>query len=309
MSRTLDGTQTASISAETSTLARIMSIKLRDASMTYLTDLDIDLVIAGNTYKSAVGFEASAIQTDIGTNLSNVTVKLFLTSGGITRAQVEAGLLDNAVISVSVVDWAILGTPILLFTGQAKLITYDDDLTVSVEVEPLLAVERLISVDVYSKNCRYDFGDANCTVNIDALKHTFTVTNVDNAQQFEIAETLGAGSWGNGVLQFTSGANAGLAMEVQNFDVPTKAVTMQLLLPSLINIGDVGVIYPGCDKTVSGGCTLYANAINFGGEPYVPDIAVTTTNSAAVTTGPTATNAVFVTPTPVPGPLPLAFTT
>lgn len=295
--RTLSSPQLASVTNETMTLCRIVKFTLANGSTFTFTDLDVSIVIASETYAAANGFDLSAVQTDIGTATSNVTLTLLLDSLGLNRSMIEAGAMDGATAAVSLVDWSTLGTPIPLFVGEVKLITYRDELVADIELEPILSRDLMLSVDIVSSNCRYDLGDTRCTVNIAALSKSFTITQVDNAQVIETNLTDADAAFDNGVLLFTSGQNSGIGLEVQSYLHTLGTITLKLIAPFPLAIGDTGTIYPGCDKTLIGGCAKYANQLNFGGEPFVPDAQVvqpTPASSTGTGTGASAGNSVVV---------------
>lgn len=82
--------------------------------------------------------------------------------------------------------------------------------------------------------------------------------------------------WFNGgIAQFDTGNNAGRRFEVKDF-VADDGVTIEqdvLLwgdLPFDIQVGDVVLLLPGCDKTFATCQAKFDNALNFVGEPFVP---------------------------------------
>lgn len=81
-----------------------------------------------------------------------------------------------------------------------------------------------------------------------------------------------AGSTGyftNGVMTMTSGANAGLSMEVGAY-VPGQ-MTLRLAFPYPIEAGDTYSMVAGCGKRFAEDCGVkFSNQINFRGEPFLP---------------------------------------
>ena len=72
----------------------------------------------------------------------------------------------------------------------------------------------------------------------------------------------------NGFLTFTTGSNIGINMEIkycQDYRINTV-----LSLPHKINVGDKFDMMAGCNKTFNM-CCKFNNAINFRGEPHMPD--------------------------------------
>lgn len=73
-----------------------------------------------------------------------------------------------------------------------------------------------------------------------------------------------------GTIEFTSGANAGLSMEVRDY-VPGQW-TIALPMPYTVAAGDDYILTAGCNKLISTCRDKFQNTVNFGGYPYLPGI-------------------------------------
>lgn len=71
-----------------------------------------------------------------------------------------------------------------------------------------------------------------------------------------------------GKVTFVSGDNAGLSMEVKEFRA--KRFALALPMPYAISPGDTYTAVMGCDKRFFTCASVFANGINFQGEPHVP---------------------------------------
>ena len=91
-----------------------------------------------------------------------------------------------------------------------------------------------------------------------------------------------AGYFPGGEIQWTGGANAGLNMEIKDFQ--NGQFTLVLPMPNTISVGDTNNAIAECDKTFPTCYNVFNNAVNFRGEPYVPGM------DAMLTTASTATN-------------------
>jgi uncharacterized phage protein (TIGR02218 family) len=80
------------------------------------------------------------------------------------------------------------------------------------------------------------------------------------------------GLFRRGLVTWTSGANAGLAMEVKTHTNIGGVVTIELSLPmpDAIAAGDGFSIQAGCDKTWETCRQRFGNGDNFGGFPHMP---------------------------------------
>jgi uncharacterized phage protein (TIGR02218 family) len=82
-----------------------------------------------------------------------------------------------------------------------------------------------------------------------------------------------AADWfAGGLLTWTSGANAGRAMEVKRHAVADGTAEIELWrsMTSSIAPGDAFAITAGCDKTFATCKAKFANGVNFRGFPHIP---------------------------------------
>jgi uncharacterized phage protein (TIGR02218 family) len=74
-----------------------------------------------------------------------------------------------------------------------------------------------------------------------------------------------------GHLEWLSGGNQGLSMEVKTVDVGTNTIELFLPMPFTIEASHRFAIWPGCQKRLIDDCkTKFSNVVNFRGEPYLP---------------------------------------
>jgi hypothetical protein len=104
---------------------------------------------------------------------------------------------------------------------------------------------------------------------------TFTLYGVDSTAFGNYASGGTAtpqgdvGYFDGGVITMTTGASAGLSMEVKSYAPGT--ITLQLALPFGVGAGDAYSMIAGCGKRFDEDCVdRYDNGINFRGEPHVP---------------------------------------
>jgi uncharacterized phage protein (TIGR02218 family) len=92
------------------------------------------------------------------------------------------------------------------------------------------------------------------------------VASVTESRRFVLA-ALGDGFTG-GLLTFTSGANAGRAMEIKRQS--GTAIELWQTMSEPVSPGDGVTLVAGCDKQFATCQTKFANGINFRGFPYMP---------------------------------------
>lgn len=76
------------------------------------------------------------------------------------------------------------------------------------------------------------------------------------------------GWYAQGVIAFTSGANAGSRRVIESNN--GGSLTLRVPLAFAPSAGDTFSISPGCDHSMAACNTKFNNLIHFGGEPYVP---------------------------------------
>lgn len=99
---------------------------------------------------------------------------------------------------------------------------------------------------------------------------------IDIIDRFTIAiavdEVRAVEDWftGGGLI-FETGDNAGRLVEVKEWPGDSfGSLTLFLPTPYEVQLGDLGRIYPGCDKKLQTCIDKFNNVLNFRGEPYIP---------------------------------------
>jgi len=255
-------------------LAELVKITRVDGVIKAFTTHDADLVVEGITYMADGSFTAHALDSMAALKTNNFEITGLIDSAIISDADIKAGLYDHARIDVYVCNWTDLSQGVVqLRRGWLGEVTLMDGSYVA-ELRGLHdLLERPIG-DTYTPECRYDFGDSRCAVNIAALTVTGAVTNVfDNATFYDSSRSEADGTFNYGKLTWTSGANQGLSMEVQNWSASQQAFTFWLPMPYAIAIGDAYSVSHGCDKRFATCSGTFNNAANFGGFPHLPGLA------------------------------------
>ena len=259
------------------TLARLLLIELVNGTFIRLTDLDADIVYNSNTYYSDPGFSTSAIDIKLGTNSQGITLYLIMGTNSITRDALEAGQLDGATATVYEINYEDPTDGVVtLFRGRVGEMKYTEKSAVTIELYPLIGNDIYISTDTWSSSCRANLGDSRCTVDIEALKDTLTVTIATSRQRFDCSGLVAAnGYFNDGLVVWQTGNNAGLAFEVAEYLLSGSYVRLKLSTPFAIQVGDTAFIYPGCDKQLATCRDKFNNILNFVGEPFLTPEAFT----------------------------------
>jgi uncharacterized phage protein (TIGR02218 family) len=261
------------LDGELTTLAYLVKIMRTDGVIKGFTTLDKNLTVGSVTYKADGALTPSAVQSTSGLATDNMEITGILNSDDITDSDIENGLYDHARIDIYICNWMDLTQGTLqLRRGWIGNVVLSGGHYVA-EMRGLHDLLQRPIGSYYTPECRYDLGDASCTVNLAGLTVTGTVSSVtDKATFADFTRSESDGIFNYGKLTWTSGANNGLSMEVKNWDGTGLVFTLWLPMPNMIQIGDTYSVYPGCDKRFATCTAKFNNGVNFGGFPYVPGV-------------------------------------
>jgi uncharacterized phage protein (TIGR02218 family) len=274
--KTISGAMQTHLDSGSTTLAQCLKIVRTDGTVYGFTDHDTVIVFDGVTYSPVASVDTSAIDTAAGFNVDNLEMRGFMAQVGLTEADVAAGRWDFAAVNVIAVNWADLTMgAIKLRRGWLGEVS----LTLDFKAELRGMAQKLTQVilELSSELCKADLFDARCKVvaTEGVLKFSgVAVSTIVLAQRQFTAAALGqaAGFFTAGKVDFTSGANAGLSMEVK-VHAGGGDITLAEALPYPINVADAFTIFAGCRKRYAEDCgTKFNNKINFRGFPHLPGL-------------------------------------
>jgi uncharacterized phage protein (TIGR02218 family) len=254
----------------TTTLATCWKATLTNGTVVAATSLDRDIVFGGVTYQAAQGYTASNIDSSAELNPDNLELDGVLQSPAITDEDIHSGLWDYAAIEVFEVNYSDLtmgknilrsGTLGEVRGGRSKF---------TAEMRGLLQAYTRTIVRLVTKECAWDLGDSRCKRDLAGITVTGTVGSVVGNRVINDAARTEAAEWFTaGKLTMTSGANAGLSMEVKRSAPGVLELTHAFYEP--IEPDDTYSVYAGCLKRFEEDCTTkHNNALNFGGFPHLP---------------------------------------
>lgn len=252
----------------------------RDITITTSQHTLVDL---SGVYRAQAAITGSDVRSGSDSSVDNMEVEgATTTSDGdlvidLTVADIEAGTLDNAPVTVFLVNWSDPDAgQAILRRGRLGALSRDSDGRYRTEVRGLA---QLLSQNVgwvYQETCNVvRFGDARCKYDVESIRVEAPVTSVTSNKQFAIAEPGSpppAGYPLGGEVTFLSGANAGFVREVKMSTVAGGSLTVELYeeFPDDVEVGDQLQLTPGCDRRWST-CRAYNNLVNFRGwGVYIP---------------------------------------
>lgn len=271
------------LAGEVTTLATCWKVTRRDGTIMGFTDYVDNLVVSGVTYVAATGATPTGIASSNQFSVDNLDVQGILSSDAITEQDIGAGVYDYAAIEIFGVNVSDLTQGVMYYrVGWLGEVTVKNG-QFTAELRGLAQKLQQNIGEVFSPSCRATFGDSHCKIDLAGFTVTGTVTSVTSQQAFISADlTQDSGYFTGGEVQWLTGANAGLRMEVKTF--LNGQATFVLPMPNAIAAGDTFKAIAGCDKSFPTCYSRFANAANFRGEPYVPGM------DSLLATAATATN-------------------
>lgn len=257
------------------TLCWCWRLTRRDGQVMGFTDHDEDVSFAGVSYLAASGFTASEVQSSLGLAVDNLTVIGALSAASLSEDDLAAGLYDDAEVEIWRVNWQDTDSRVLMRKGNLGEVARGKT---AFEAE-LRGLAHKLNQPVgraFLKSCDADLGDVRCGVNLAGSAYTGTgavAALLTPARVFTATglETFASGWFSGGKLSWTSGANAGRAMEVKAHG-KANVVTLDLwqAMSEAVTPGDTFTISAGCDKQFATCKAKFSNVASFRGFPYMP---------------------------------------
>ena len=274
----------AHLDSGTTTLCWCWRLTRRDGIIYGFTDHDQDLTFDGTPFEARAGFTATEIRDSVGLSVDNLEVESALSSDHLDEAGLASAKFDDAKIEIFRVNWQTPEQRALMRVGSiGEVRRYGS--TFAAEVRGLAHYMGQPSGRLYQHSCDTDVGSPRCGVDLNApaFKGSGQVIAAPTRRRFTVSELSGfAEAWfTRGLLTFTSGANAGRAIEVKRHMLTGGLVTLELWQEAAepITAGTTFVVTVGCDKALATCAAKFANTINFRGFPDMPGNTFLTTNA------------------------------
>lgn len=276
--KTLVPSLAAKLGSGVTSLCNCWKLTRRDGAVLGFTDHDRDLTFGSPAvvYKAATGMSATGFTSRDNLAVETITAQGALTSDTLTEDDLARGLWDNAAIEIYRLDWDQVADRVLRFSGNIGQVERGP-LAFWSELRSMGHVLAKIEGRTYGPKCDATVGDTRCGVNLATASFTATaaVTGLYGSRS-TLATTgltgFAAGWFSGGLLTWTSGANAGAAMEVK-----VQAVSGALRIIELVEdmafdiaVADGFSITAGCDHAIETCKSKFNNVINFRGFPHMP---------------------------------------
>lgn len=259
----------------TTTLAHLVKLTRRDGVVLAVTlDHDQPITVDGVTYEPSLGMIPSNIETNSELSVDNLDAKGALMALGVAEDDIAAGLWDLCDVRVMRVNWRDLTMGVeKLKRGTFGEISLGRG-SFSNEVRGITQKLQQTIGEVVSASCKADLFDSRCGVVATEGVWKFSgvaVTAATSARQVAASSLAqAAGFFDAGKVTWTTGANAGLSMEIRTHTAGGE-LELQEPMPFEVLIGDQFTVFAGCMKRANEDCrTKFSNIINFRGFDQVP---------------------------------------
>lgn len=274
--RTIPSALQTKLDSGVTTLAHCWKLVRRDGVTQGFTDHDRDLVVDGVTFHAGTGFTASEATSRFDLSVDGAEISGALDDdNALTEADLAAGRYDAAGVETWLVDWSEPALKILTARGTLGEVRRAG----AAFTAELRGLADLLSQDsgrLYTAKCNADLGDARCKVDLAnaALRGNGTVAAVTGASTFTADGLDGYATmlFSAGRLVWSSGANAGLAVEIKEHRVVSGQARLSLwqAMAERIAVGDSFTVSAGCDKRFATCRDRFGNGDNFRGFPQIP---------------------------------------
>ncbi|WP_045836052.1 DUF2163 domain-containing protein [Hyphomicrobium sp. 99] len=273
--KTLSPEFTAHLKTGATTLCWCWRIERRDGTVLGFTDHDNPVAFDGTTYEAAAGFTASDITDGLGLSVDNLEVTGALSSTTLTDDDLAAGRYDDARVAIYRVNWSDPSQRVLMRSGSIGEVRRTGA-NFAAELRGLAHYLQQPKGRLLQRTCDADLGDARCGVDLmsSAFQGTGTILAANSARRFKVdgIDSFETRFFSRGLFAFTSGASAGLKIEVKSHTKFATSVEIELWTDAEAPpaIGDAFIVTAGCDKRLETCKARFNNTINFRGFPSIP---------------------------------------
>lgn len=269
--RALSPEQREALAEPATMLATCWRITRTDGVIVRMVDFDVQVVVEGQTYAPNGSTERTAVTLSDGLSPDNLDIRGVLSSTLITEDDLDLGRYDYASVEIFIAFANIDLPPIPLAAGRFGEIQIDNG-AYTAELNGLTHALQTTIGELTTPTCRANFADSRCQASLATWRHTYTLASVGDARTLTLTgpSLLPAGTYKNGLVEIMDGPADGLSMEVKSHS--GLGLTLYLPLAILPEAGDTVRVTAGCDKTRGTCRDVFANVINFQGEPDIPGV-------------------------------------
>ena len=232
-------------------------IKLADSTELYLTESDRSLLIDGKMFVPHSGVTMQE-------GVFNDSAKNYIILEGIFETGGVQQHMDLTSAEVKIY---------VCFTNICNhFITYScsnftkRDLGFVLRLEPFVKAYDQIPLQFFSKNCRANFGDLRCKVDKRAYSKEYKIKEIFAKTIILATNDKESGYFTGGDASMGEGQFDSKILQHSN-----DFIILDRLIPETVKHIETVELVAGCDKKFITCCNKFNNAVNFRGEPLIPD--------------------------------------
>jgi uncharacterized phage protein (TIGR02218 family) len=265
----------AHLASGTTSQCRCWRVTRADGTVLGFTDHDADIAFENTVFKAETGLDAAEATAQLGLAVGGGDVAGALSAQGLDADGLARGLWDSATVEVFAVNWQSSEQRLRLWVGEIGEVKRQGA-AFSAELRGLMHRLDARAGRLFASGCDACLGDARCGVPLGAGAYTGNgaVLEVDSRLSLSASGLDGfANGWfTHGVLRWSGGNNANLAVDVREHRKNGSTVTLGLWqpMPDTVSTADAFTITAGCDRRFDTCRTKFGNAVNFRGFPHMP---------------------------------------
>lgn len=272
--RSIPSALQAKLDGGATTLCRCWLIARTDGVTQGFTDHDEDVPLDAVTCRAGTGLSGSEATQAFDLTVTGSELSGALNDDTLNEDDLAAGLYDAAAVELWLVDWSEPSLRVQLAAGTLGEVKREG-MAFTAEVRGIAQRLAEESGRLFTAGCAADLGDTRCKVDLSnaAYHGSGSVTALTGTSSFTASglEGFAEGWFAAGKLSFTSGANAGLGMEVKSHANDSNvSLALWQAMPQPIAVGDTFTVTAGCDKLFATCRNRFNNVVNFRGFPQIP---------------------------------------
>jgi uncharacterized phage protein (TIGR02218 family) len=269
-----------------STYCRCWIMTRTDGFQLGFTNHDRVLTINTVNCTPTIAFESTSSTKTAELNVDNIETKSITDNFYVDETDVRRGLYDEAIVSIYLYDWLNETIISQVFSGSFADYTLGYLPTGSRNYQfQTIGISEKLNNSISKKTsseCTHKFlsqGEPikSCNRVIDStVRITSVITSVVNPRIIQVGS--GTDNWIGfiyGEIKFEDGNYSQRIFHIEN--VGGNYVTIGEDLPYPPDIGSFVSLTRNCEKSVAA-CSLYDNLVNYGGQPRLPGLDVTSSN-------------------------------
>ncbi len=258
----------------------LWTLTLSGGGQVFWSGAQIPIPFNGTTWVLGPAIDRGKISTKRGVEVSTLEMQIHANAGDLINgtpllAFLQARGLDGARVRLDrayMPSWSspVTGT-INKFQGRVTSIKGVSRTEANVTVSSdLVLLNVSASPDFYQAPCLNTLYDTSCGLSQAANTTSGAITAAPSVSGFDTNLTAADSVYAQGLINFTSGANNGVARSVKAYANASGAIQLVVPLPAMPAVGDTFTIAKGCDLTMATCQSRFNNLIRFRGQPFTP---------------------------------------